>query len=98
MSVTLISPTFTVEEKCPGCVGCGFCHMRLLDSVHTSPFSFELNAYFFYPFYRSSTLKRSKMEMFIYENGGFRKRFPVWRLLKTQVYRFSVDGKNGAQF
>ena len=38
------------------------------------------------------------MEMFIYENGGFRKRFPVWRLLKTQVYRFSVDGKNGAQF
>ena len=34
--------------------------------------------------------------MFIYENGGFRKRFPEWRLLKTQVYRFSVDGKNGA--
>ena len=34
--------------------------------------------------------------MFIYENGGFRKRFPEWRLLKTQFYRFSVDGKNGA--
>ena len=34
--------------------------------------------------------------MFIYENGGFRKRFSEWRLLKTQVYRFSVDGKNGA--
>ena len=33
---------------------------------------------------------------FIYENGGFRKRFPEWRLLKTQVYRFSVGGKNGA--
>ena len=31
--------------------------------------------------------------MFIYENGGFRKRFPEWRLLKTQVYRISVDGK-----
>ena len=29
--------------------------------------------------------------MFIYENGGFRKRFPEWRLLKTQIYRFSVD-------
>ena len=34
--------------------------------------------------------------MFIYENEGFRKRFPEWKLLKTQVYRLSVDGKNGA--
>ena len=36
--------------------------------------------------------------MFIDENGGFRKLFPEWKLLKTQVYRFSVpaDGKNGA--
>ena len=65
-----------------------------LGPVHTNPFSFE-NAYFFIRFYRSSTLKRSKTEMFIYENGGFRKRFPEWRLLKTQVYRISVDGKNG---
>ena len=41
----------------------------------------------------SNTIKNGD---FIYENGGFRKRFPEWRLLKTQVYRFSVGGKNGA--
>ena len=50
-----------------------------LGPVHTSPFLFE-NAYFFIRFYRSSTLKT---EMFISENGDFRKRFPERRLLKT---------------
>ena len=52
--------------------------------VHTSPFSFE-NEYLFIRFHRSSTLKRSKTKMFIYENRGLRKRFPEWRLLKTHM-------------
>ena len=34
-----------------------------------------------------TVFKRSKTEMFIYENGGFRKRFQERRLLKTQVYQ-----------
>jgi len=34
--------------------------------------------------------------IFFYENGGFQKRSPKWGRLKTEVYRFGVDSKNGA--
>ena len=75
-----------------------FCRsIKLLTKAPSTLLRFRLKTHtFFIRVYRSSTPKRSKTEMFIYENGGFRKRFPEWRLLKTQVYRFSVDGKNGA--
>jgi len=44
----------------------------------------------------ASTLKRSKTETFIDKNDGFQKRSPKWGLMKTEVYRFGVDSKNGA--
>ena len=28
-----------------------------------------------------------------HENGGFRKRLPMWRLLKTDAFRINVDGR-----
>ena len=44
-------------------------------------------------FCRPSTLTRSKTGRFIDKSEGFRKRSPKWKLLKTEVYRFAVDGK-----
>ena len=58
--------------------------------VHTIAFSFE-NAYFFICFRLPSTLIRSKTEVYVCENGGFRKRSPEWRFLKTEVQRLCVD-------
>ena len=61
--------------------------------VWTGPnaFSFE-NAYFFIRFRLPSTLIRSKTEVYVCENGGFRKRSLEWRFLKTEVQRLCVDG------
>ena len=60
--------------------------------VHTNAFSFE-NAYFFIRFRLPSTLIRSKTEVYVCENGGFRKRSLEWRFLKTEVQRLCVDGR-----
>ena len=60
--------------------------------VHTNAFSFE-NAYFFIRFRLPSTLIRSKTEVYVCENGGFRKRSLEWRFLKTEVQRVCVDGR-----
>ena len=60
--------------------------------VHTNAFSFE-NAYFFIRFRLPSTLIRSKAEVYVCENGGFRKRSLEWRFLKTEVQRLCVDGR-----
>ena len=62
-----------------------------LGPVHTNAFSFE-NAYFFIRFRLPSTLIRSKTEVYVCENGGFRKRSLEWRFLKTEVQRLCVDG------
>ena len=53
-----------------------------LGPVHTNAFSFE-NAYFFIRFRLPSTLIRSKTEVYVCENGGFRKRSLEWKFLKT---------------
>ena len=60
--------------------------------VHTNAFSFE-NAYLFIRFRLPSTLIRSKTEVYVCENGGFRKRSLEWRFLKTEVQRLCVDGR-----
>ena len=60
--------------------------------VHTNGFSFE-NAYFFIRFRLPSTLIRSKTEVHVCENGGFRKRSLEWSFLKTEVQRLCVDGR-----
>ena len=62
-----------------------------LGPVHTNAFSFE-NAYFFIRFRLPSTLIRSKTEVYVCENGGFRKRSLEWRFLKMEVQRLCVDG------
>ena len=67
-------------------------YKRLKGPVHTSAFSFE-NAYFFIRFRLPSTLIRSKTEVYVCENGGFRKRSLEWRFLKTEVQRLSVYGR-----
>ena len=36
--------------------------------------------------FRPSTLIRSKTEVYVCENGGFRKRSLEWRFLKTEVF------------
>ena len=64
---------------------------KVLGPVHTNAFSFE-NAYFFIRFRLPSTLIRSKTEVYVCENGGFRKRSLEWRFLKTEVRRLCVDG------
>ena len=62
-----------------------------LGPVHTNAFSFE-NAYFFIRFCLPSTLIRSKTEVYVCENKGFRKRSLEWRFLKTEVQHLCVDG------
>ena len=64
--------------------------VEMLGPVHTNAFSFE-NAYFFIRFRLPSTLIRSKTEVYVCENGGFRKRSLEWRFLKTEVQRLCVD-------
>ena len=44
-----------------------------------------------YAFRRWSTLIRWKTCTLIYENEGFRKRLPWWRLSKTDAFRIIVD-------
>ena len=51
------------------------------------------NAYFFIRFRLPSTLIRSKTEVYVCENGGFRKRFLEWRFSKTEVQPLCVDGR-----
>ena len=60
--------------------------------VHTNAFSFE-KAYFFIRFRLPSTLIRSKTDVCVCENGGFRKRSLEWRFLKMEVQRLCVDGR-----
>ena len=66
--------------------------VRVSGPVHTNAFSFE-NAYFFIRFRLPSTLIRSKAEVYVCENGGFRKRSQEWRFLKTEVQRLCMDGQ-----
>ena len=40
-----------------------------------------------------STLTRSKTEVYVCENGGFRKRSLEWRILKTEVQRLVDERK-----
>ena len=48
---------------------------------------------FFIRFRLPSTLIRSITEVYVCENGGFRKRSLEWRFLKTEVQRLCVDGR-----
>ena len=64
-----------------------------LRPVHTNAFSFA-NAYIFLCFRLLSTLIRSKTEVYVCENGGFRKRFLEWRFLKTEVLHLVWTGEN----
>ena len=68
--------------------------MQNIGPVHTNAFSFE-NAYFFIRFRLPSTLIRSKTEVYVCENRGFRKRSLEWRFLKTEVQRLCVGVENG---
>ena len=69
-----------------------FTRASILGPAHTNAFSFE-NAYFFIPFRLPSTLIRSETEVYVCENGGFRKRALEWRFLKTAIQRLCVNGR-----
>ena len=56
-------------------------------------FRMKTHTFFFNRFRLPSTLRRSKTKVYVYENGGSRKRSPEWRFLKTEVQRTSVDGR-----
>ena len=52
------------------------------------------DARFFMCFCRPSTQKRSQTATTVNKNGCLRKRSPKWKLLKTEVCRFGVEGRN----
>ena len=102
LSTTITSPTFSdhsavsfvLQSKEYAKRGPGFWKINnsLQGPVHTNAFSFE-NAYIFIRLRLPSTLIRSKTEVYVCENGGFRKRSLEWRFLKTEVQRLCVDGR-----
>ena len=77
-------------------VQCNRCHLQYIGETKapSTLMRFRLKTRTFFIHFRlPSTLIRSKTEVYVYENGGFRKRSLEWRFLKTEVQRLCVDGR-----